>query len=151
MFIFITPHIVKNPADIDEVTKTKEKQLGKVMPEVKKELHRQTDLDHAMNLTDMGFQRMQQDRLEEAKDFFNQALEVDPKSPYALMNLGVICEREGKPAEAVKYYQKVIANKKGGNGAGATETNLQKICKERIERLKKPAQDNWPYLEKDNL
>ena len=151
MFIFITPHIVKNPADIAEVTETKEKQLGKVMPEVKKELHRQTDLDHAMNLTDIGFQRMQQNRLEEAKDYFNQALEVDPKLPYALMNLGVICEREGKPAEAVKYYQKVITNKKGGSGAGATETNLQKICRERIERLKKPARDDWPYLENDNL
>jgi len=151
MFIFITPHIVKNPADMARVTATKEEQLGKVMPAVKEQLHRQADLDHAMTLSDTGFQRMQQDRLEEAKDYFKKALEVDPKLPYALMNLGVICEREGKTAEAVKYYQQVIENEKGGNGAGATETNLQKLCKERIEGLKKPAQDNWPYIENDNL
>lgn len=149
MFIFITPHIVKNPADMERVTTTKEEQLGKVMPAVNKELHRQNDLDHAMTLSDMGFQRMQQDRLEEAKDYFNKALKIDPKSPYALMNMGAICEREGNNAEAVKYYQQVITN--GNSNKGAPEANLQKICKERIERLKKPAEDNWPYLNEDNL
>ena len=149
MFIFITPHIIKNPADIARVTLTKEEQLDKVMPKVREQLHRQINLDHAMSLSDIGFQRLQAERYDEAKNFFNEALDINPNSPFALMNLGVICEREGKPKEAVKYYQQVIdniENKVTGatNGAGPTTMNILKLCQEHINRLQKKQNDNHP-------
>jgi general secretion pathway protein D len=36
MFIFITPRIIKNPADLASVTLTREDQMGEVMPDIKK-------------------------------------------------------------------------------------------------------------------
>lgn len=156
MFIFVTPHIIKNPADMARVTLTKEEQLGKVMPQVKKELHRQVNLDHAMSLSDIGFEKLQAKQYNEAKDYFEEALDINPQSPYALMNLGVICEQEGKTAEAINYYQQVIDNAvdKGDGSikgaAGPMEMNLQRICREHIERLV-PQQDTWPYPENENL
>jgi len=151
MFIFITPHIIKNPADIARVTLTKEEQLDKVMPEVKEQLHQQTNLDHALSLSDIGFQRMQAQRYDEAENFFKEALDINPNSPYALMNLGVICEQKGRTIDAIKYYQQVIDNREAiGNGGtedpGSNTSNLKEICREHIERLKKQA-DDWPYPE----
>ncbi|MBL4903036.1 MAG: type II secretion system secretin GspD [Desulfocapsa sp.] len=151
MFIFITPHIIKNPADIARVTLTKEEQLDKVMPQVKEQLHRQINLDHAMTLSDIGFQKLQEKNFEQARHYFNEALEIKPDSPYALMNLGVICEQEGNDAEAIKFYQKVIDNVSNGEnsgveGEGPKGRNLLNICKENINRLLQN-QDTWPYPE----
>lgn len=151
MFIFITPHIIKNPADIARVTLTKEEQMDKVMPAVRKELHRQVNLDHAMTLSDMGFQKMLENKYDQARNFFNEALDINPESPYALMNLGVICESEGNTTEALKYYQKVIdtvSNSETGDpkGKGPSSMNLLKISKENINRLLQQ-QDSWPYPE----
>jgi len=92
------------------ITMTKEEQLDKVMPQIKEQLHRQVNLDHAMNLSDIGFQKLQAKQYGEARDYFEEALDINPKSPYALMNLGVICEQQGKTAEAINYYQQVIDN-----------------------------------------
>lgn len=154
MFIFITPHIVANPADMARITLNKEDQLDAVMPQVKKELHRQVNLDHAMSLSDIGFQKMQDKSYDEARNYFQEALEINPKSPYALMNLGTISEREGKLGEAIGYYQQVIDNTtdKGdgvNKGAGPTEMSLRKICRENIERLT-PKLDSWPYPENND-
>lgn len=154
MFIFITPHIVKNPADMARITITKEEQLDKVMPQVKEQLHHQVNLDHAMDLSDIGFQKLQAKQYDEARDYFTEALEISPTSPYALMNLGVICEHEGKTDEAIGFYQKVLDNtnivNEDGTPQGATQNgmNIQRLCRENIDRLRL-SRDNWPYLEKD--
>ncbi len=154
MFIFITPRIIKNPADIARVTLTKEDQLDDVMPQVKEQLHRQINLDHAMNLSDIGFQKLQEEKYDEAKNYFQEALEINPTAPYALMNLGVISEREGRTVEAITYYQKVIDNAEENGGgvaerAGPGGKSLQQLCRENIERLI-PKQDSWPYPENND-
>ena len=147
MFIFITPRIIKNPADIARVTMTKKDQLDDVMPQVKEELHRQVNLDHAMTLSDIGFQRLQEEKYNEARNYFQEALEINPISPYALMNLGVVSEREGKTVEAISYYQQVIDNVENDESR-VTEgaEDLQQLCRENIERLT-PKLDKWPYPE----
>lgn len=149
MFIFITPHIVANPADMARITLTKEDQLHDVMPQVKKELHRQVNLDHAMSLSDVGFQKLEAKQYDEAKQYFKEALDINPTLPYALMNLGVICEQEGKIAEAISYYQQVIDDAEN-RGAGPNGRNLQKLCRENIDRLMQKT-DSWPYPENNDL
>ncbi len=152
MFIFITPHIVKNPADMASITLAKEEQLDKVMPAVKEQLHQQINLDHAMRLSDLGFQKLQEENYPQASEFFKKALEVNPDSPYALMNLGTICERQGDIKGALDYYQKVIdtplntAEEGDTEGRGLKKNPLTQICKKNIKRLLKQ-QDTWPYPE----
>lgn len=153
MFIFITPHIIKNPADIATITMVKEEQLAEVMPSVKEELHRQVSLKHAMTLSDIGFQKLQAKNYDSAKNYFNEALSIDPKSPYALMNLGVICEQEGDIEQAIKFYERVLANGTDealGNGdTDVDRRNIRTLCRENIRRLLGKEQDNWPYETED--
>ncbi len=152
MFIFITPHIIKNPADIARVTLVKEEQIDKVMPQVREELRRQVNLDHAMNLSDMGFQKLQAKQLGEARDYFDEALDINPDSPYALMNLGVICEEEGKIPDAIEYYQRVIDLGGDGEtkGRGPLGKSLQQLCRENIKRLMQQ-KDISPDQEENDL
>ncbi len=139
MFIFITPHIIRNPADISRVTMDKETQLGRVMPTVKEELHKQVNLDNALTLSDIGFQKLQGKDYAAAKDYFNEALDVNPKYPYALMNMGVICEQEGDVAKAIDYYQQVVDSgideATGEENAGPNGLSLRNLCRENIKRL----------------
>ena len=148
MFIFITPHIIKNPADISRVTMNKETQLGRVMPAVKEELHRQVNLDNALTLSDIGFQKLQAKDYVAAKDYFNEALDVDPGYPYALMNMGVISEQEGNVAQAIDYYQQVVDSgidaETGNEKAGPNNLGLRNLCRENIKRLQ-GQQVTWPH------
>lgn len=65
-------------------------------------------LTEDMKLVDLGYNHMVAQNNEKAKYYFNQALNVNPENPYALLDLGVIFEREGNVAEAAAMYQRVI-------------------------------------------
>jgi len=141
MFIFITPRIIKNPADIAAVTLEKEEEMGTVLPAVERELHKEKNVEHAMKLAATGYEKLMADSTQEAKDYFVKALDINPDNPFALMNMGVVYEREGNPDKALEMYQAVL-------GVGTTETafessNREKngallvdIARENIERLK---------------
>jgi len=147
MFVFITPHIIKNPADIAAMTMLKEEQMDKVMPAVKNELHRQVSLDHALTLADIGFQKLQEKKFLSAKQYFEKALEINPSSPYVLMNLGVVAEKQGDDVVAVEYYQRVLDN--GDEElVGPDGMDVQNICEERIQRISEKS-DTWPYPENE--
>ncbi|HBH27384.1 MAG TPA: type II secretion system protein GspD [Desulfofustis sp.] len=108
MFIFITPHIVRNPAEIARVTLEKEDQLGNVMPQVEKELRRPENPDNAIVLADIGYEKLRDGNYTEAKAYLSQALAITPDDPYALINLGVAHEKEGNYQAARQFYQQVV-------------------------------------------
>lgn len=141
MFIFITPRIIKNPADLTGVTLNKERQMGKVMPEIKKDLFREVNASHAVRLAELGFAEMKENDYKEAKEYFYEALEIDPENPYALYNLGVIYESEGNREAAKESYQRVILTGTGMKAAEATEPSavglpLLQLARERMEVLR---------------
>lgn len=140
MFIFITPRIIKNPADLARVTLKKEDELGNVMPQVRQELHKEVNKDHAIALTDMGFDMLSKKRYQEAKDYFDEALDIDPDNPYALINQGVVYEQLGQPDRAVAAYKKVLSLAPQGVAAGASDqrrvgASLLEIARENLARL----------------
>ena len=142
MFIFITPRIIKNPADMNGVTSIKSDTIEKDLPEAKQLLLNPTDNNHVMSLIDQGFEQMQKGKYLEAKEQFTKALDIDPHNPYALFNLGAISEREGNPRQAIKFYQMILDDP--GIRPSANSSNPKKVdntllatCKENIERLQK--------------
>jgi general secretion pathway protein D len=140
MFIFVTPHIIKNPADIAKVTMKKEDDLGKVIPHVEAELHKKVNPEHSVKLTELGYQKLQSNNIQGAKEYFKEALEVNPNNPYALINLGVVYEREGKKEMALDTYQKVIMTNTGITSTGDTDDQrgglpLLQVARENIQRL----------------
>lgn len=144
MFIFITPRIVRNPAELAAVTLKKEDEMRLVLPAVQQELHKEENLEHAMSLTRTGYEKLQAEEVDAAKEYFREALVIDPVNPYALMNMGVIYEKEGQSKQAIAMYQAVAA----GSSEAVAETSedsrkagvpLKTLAQENIERILKAA------------
>ena len=141
MFIFITPRIVRNPADAISVTLKKETQMGERLPSVEEKVN-ETTTDHTKKLLMKGYESLQVGDFSKAKMLFLKVLEIDPANPFAMMNMGVIYEKEGRNDLAIKMYQEIIA---GGSDAVADKTNdpdktgmtLRELAMENLERMKK--------------
>ncbi|HHO48928.1 MAG TPA: type II secretion system protein GspD [Desulfobacteraceae bacterium] len=111
LFIFITPHIVENPAELASLYYQK-RDVMEYVKEGSSELvdakfRYQASPEHAVALSDLGFKRLQEKDYLRARQYFEQALVIDPNYPYALLNLGVISELEGNPAGAAEFYRKI--------------------------------------------
>ena len=143
LYIFITPHIVENPAELADVYYKKREAMEKEQKQpdgiTDKFFNPTENPAHSAALADIGFAKMQQNDLGRAREYFNQALKIDANNGSALLNLGVICEREGKKTEAESWYRKVLAlvpvkEEKRGQGP-ATADPLKDMAKENIKRL----------------
>lgn len=140
MFIFISPRIIRNPAQIAAVTLKKEDQIGAILPAVKEELYKDENPEHADRLVKKGFEKLMAGELGYARDFFEQALIIDGENPYALMNMGVIYEKQNRMDEALKMYRAVVATgsealvEKSSDPA-ATGKSITELAKEHIERV----------------
>jgi general secretion pathway protein D len=123
LFIFITPHIVENPAELASLYYQKRdvmeyvKKGSSAIPDFKYSYEPRPS--HAVALTDIGFAKMQDKDYLRARQYFEQALKIDESNPAALLNLGVVNEQEGNSAQAVELYQRVLAlPPPEGEGAG---------------------------------
>ena len=61
-----------------------------------------------MVLSDQGFKELSEGNNEEAAMKLEEALAINPDNPYALLNLGVVYHRMGRPEKARRMYEKVI-------------------------------------------
>jgi general secretion pathway protein D len=143
MFIFITPHIVKNPADIAGVTLEREDRLSVDMPRAKEELHRVSNTPaQALVLADRGYDALRSGDLVTARDYLAKALQIDPTNPYALINLGVVYQKEGDYRKAIELYRRLIetgteatALPPDGYRGEEEDLSLLRIARENIEYL----------------
>lgn len=146
LFIFITPHIIENPAEIASVYYQKRdvmeyvKKGSSAIPDWKFE--NEPNKSHAVALADLGFARLQKNDVVRARQYFTQALKIDPQNPYALLNMGVIAEKEGNIDGAANMYSRVIGielpePEVGGKPSSADQqlVELQKIAEENLKNL----------------
>ncbi len=143
MFIFITPRIVRNPADLSAVTLKKQDAMGEAWSsDMEKVMDKKPNPEHANKLTHLGVMKLQQEKFMEAENLFKQALNIDPINPYALFNLGEVNERNGNNAQALDLYRKVLSeveNARLSEDGDLSEDNsrFQKVAQEGIERILK--------------
>lgn len=57
----------------------------------------------------LGMQSLRQERLQQAKTFYDQVLQVNPRQPDALQWLGVIQHKQGNSTRAIELIQQAIA------------------------------------------
>ncbi len=110
MFIFVTPRIIRNPADITHVTLEKEDEISDVIPGVKDHLTKTGNKEHAKILNEKGLSYFAHGELVKAREYFEEALENDPGYIHAIYNMAIVTEKQGKDEVAVEYYKKVIAH-----------------------------------------
>jgi len=143
LFIFITPHIVENPAELAELYYQKRDVMEEVQPGSSgipdRFFSKNTNPDHAVALTDLGFAKMQQNDYNAAKQYFLEALSINPENPYATINLGVVYEKEGNVPGAREMYERVLELEPDQEG----EDNWQQNP---FTALKKLATDNLRHL-----
>jgi tetratricopeptide (TPR) repeat protein len=90
-----------------------------------------------MRLVNDGYNYMVTKKYEKAKSLFEKALNINPDNGYALLNLGLVHEKQGNTEQAIKLYQKIIAlyqgdNNKASNGRIKIEQSLVDLTKERL-------------------
>ncbi|MDR3631683.1 MAG: type II secretion system secretin GspD [Desulfocapsaceae bacterium] len=140
MFIFVTPHIIKNTSDISQITHRKEAESGKGIPEVRKQLSGALDNEPSMKLFEMGYDKLQHNQIQEAKRYFLEALEKDPENFNALLYLAMIFEKEGQFEKAVGAYRKVVRSGTdqlvyGYGDQDKTGMPVTQIAQDSLERL----------------
>lgn len=102
-----------------------------------------------MQLVDLGYNHMLAQNNAKATYYFEQALEVNPDNPYALLDLGVMFEREGRLAEAAVLYQRVIDLDPTELVAESTrptgiDLTLAAVAKDNLSRLNAAEKRNTP-------
>ena len=71
-------------------------------------------------IVDMGVCYYNLSDVPTAETLFTQALELDPRQPVALFNLGIVAESRGEPQKALEYFHRAMqASPAPGHGAGA--------------------------------
>lgn len=62
-----------------------------------------------MVLSNQGFEELSKGNNAEAAMKLEEALAINPDNPYALLNMGVVYHRTGRPEKARRMYEKVIS------------------------------------------
>ncbi len=56
----------------------------------------------------LGWIALKKDNFEEAKTYFNKAIELDPKNDNSYVGLGSLARQEGNLEQAIKYYDQAL-------------------------------------------
>ena len=143
LFIFVTPQIIENPVEAKKVYEEKKEEIDRVREGVIRLYEKRGKKKEDMQLSDLGYRHLQAKEYDRAKEYFEKALEINPDNPYAILNMGVIFEREGKRDEATKMYERVIS-------LNPEERDFSASAPERKGRkLLDVAKDNLESLEKE--
>ena len=81
-----------------------------------------------MKLTTQGSEAIFMNDYQSAEKYLDEALDLNPENPYALLNMGVVYENTGRKEQAISMYQKVIElNPKGKEDQSITELARTKL------------------------
>jgi general secretion pathway protein D len=138
----VTPHIIENPVEAKKVYEEKKEEIEGVREGVIKLYEKRGKKNEDMQLSDLGYRHLQAKDYERAKEYFEKALEINPDNPYAILNMGVIYEREGKRDEAIKMYERVISLNPADRDLSASTPEregrkLLDIAKDNLDNLEK--------------
>ncbi|WP_417911663.1 type II secretion system secretin GspD [Candidatus Electronema sp. TJ] len=146
MFIFIAPRILDSSPELADLYYKKRDKMEEVKPgsgDVPEQLLKTgRDIEHAYALMDRGFAKLQEKERDEAKKYFQQALQNAPENPYALVNMGAIHVEEGDRDKAAEVYQQALnlAARREEDGKEA-DPMLLRTVRAALRRLELAEQD----------
>ncbi|MFC1534153.1 type II secretion system secretin GspD, partial [Thermodesulfobacteriota bacterium] len=109
LYIFLTPHIIENPAEATDIYKEKKGHIETVKEGVIKMYEGRRGQPEDMRLSDLGFFHLQAKEYVRAGEYYERSLEINPDNPYAILNLGFIYEKRGEKDKAVRMYKRLIS------------------------------------------
>lgn len=98
------------------------------------------------DLSKEGYQLIKKENLSEALNLFKEILSIDENNNYALVGIGDILRKTGKPSQAILYYQKCLLSYPNNNYALFGLADCYKMLKNYSKAI-----DIWEtYLNFDN-
>jgi len=147
LFIFISPHIVENEAELAEIYLKKRNKLESVQERSTKIIDETFNfgdqVSQSIALSDIGFNKLYKNEYATAKQYFTQALKLAPDNAYALVNMGIIYEHEGDINKAASFYRQVLEQK-------ITEKENTEYKNDQFERCHEIAKENLRKLGMDD-
>ncbi|MBL7174340.1 MAG: type II secretion system secretin GspD [Desulfobacteraceae bacterium] len=142
LFIFLTPRIIENPVEAKKIYEEKREEIDRVQEGVIRMYDKRGRKKEDIQLSDLGYRHLQAKEYDKAKEYFEKALEINPDNPYAILNMGVIYEWEGKRDEAIKMYERVISLSPEDRDFSASDPErkgrkLLDIAKDNLKNLEK--------------
>jgi len=141
LFIFLTPHIVENPADAKTVYEDKMGQMETVQEGVIAMNNGTTSNTKDERLSDLGYGYLQAKNYDKAAEYYEKALKLNPDNPFALLNMGVIYENKKDAQKAIEMYERLIAldpDDRAYTSTNPVQTGrkLSDIARENLNNLK---------------
>lgn len=140
LYIFLTPHIIENPAEANEVYKDKKGQIDAVQAGVIS-MHNNGNTPEDARLAELGYKYLRLRDYKSALKYFKKALNKNPDNPYAMLNMGYIYQMQGDKQKAIEIYERLIAMNPPDRAAESTDPlqagkKLTDIAKENLKSLK---------------
>ncbi|MBN2418017.1 MAG: type II secretion system secretin GspD, partial [Deltaproteobacteria bacterium] len=108
MYIFLTPRIMENVAEADEISQGKKEHIDTIKKGVIR-MHSDGKQPEDMRRVELGYKYLQLGEYEKALKYYRKALDENPNNPYAIYNIGYIYQLQGEGEKAVDMYEKLIA------------------------------------------
>jgi general secretion pathway protein D len=109
LYIFITPHIIENPAEAQDLYEDKKGHIDSIEESVIRMYGGRSGQTEDMRLSDLGYGYIQTKDYDKAAEYYEKALAINPNNPYAILNIGFIYEKRGEKGKAAEMYERVIA------------------------------------------
>ncbi len=140
LYIFITPRIVENPAELSSLYNKKKDSLREVFPKSADVLEETFEYDPDEKfvgaLIDKGVVKMKSGDNKAARQYFTEALQYNPDDVYAMFNLATVYERDGQKEIAMKIYKKIMGTPSyDGTGSDNGTNSIKEMAREALRKM----------------
>lgn len=109
LYIFLTPHIIENPAEAQDLYEDKKGHIDSIEESVIRMYRGRSGQTEDMRLSDLGYGYIQTKDYDKAAEYYEKALAINPNNPYVILNMGFIHEKRGEKGKAAEMYERLIA------------------------------------------
>jgi len=109
LYIFLTPHIVENPEEAQELYENKKSNIDAVQEGAISMNRGRSAQTKDNRLADLAYGYIQTKDYDKAAEYYEKALKINPDNPYALLNMGFIYQKKKDNQKAIEMYERLIS------------------------------------------
>jgi general secretion pathway protein D len=145
LYIFITPHIIENPAEAKVLTEDKKGHMDIIQQGAISMNRGRSAQTRDSRLADLGYGYIRTKDYDKAAEYYEKALKINPDNPYALLNMGYIYQKKKDNQKAIEMYERLISLDSDERAYTSTEPaqagrKLTDIARDNLKNLQEGSQ-----------